>query len=149
MQASRVLPPVFFLSAILLMVLFHLFLPGSRWPTVAGRSVGTLLLVAGVLLNIVSARLFAKRGTAIKPFQQSTALVVEGPYRFSRNPMYLGMLLVLIGLGLLLASTIPLLIVPLFLWLISARFVVVEERMLAERFGTAYVEYCRRVRRWL
>ena len=131
------------------MVLLHVLLPGPLWPTVIGRAIGALLLLFGVVLNIVSARLFQQIHTAIKPFEKSTALAVEGPYRFTRNPMYLGMLLILGGIGLLLGSTTPLLVIPLFLWLIAKRFVIAEERMLSDTFGTAYAAYRKRVRRWL
>jgi len=131
------------------MVLLRFMFPGPQWALTSGRAIGGFLLLLGILLNVMSARLFEKRGTAIKPFERSKALVVEGPYRFTRNPMYLGMLIILLGLGLLLGSTIPLLVIPVFLMLITTRFVLVEEHMLAERFGKAYKEYSARVRRWL
>ena len=149
MPTSRVLPPIFFLGSILLMVLLRFMFPGPQWALTSGRAIGGFLLLLGILLNVMSARLFEKRGTAIKPFERSKALVVEGPYRFTRNPMYLGMLIILLGLGMLLGSTIPLLVIPVFLMLITTRFVLVEEHMLAERFGKAYKEYSARVRRWL
>ena len=85
----------------------------------------------------------------IKPFERSESLVVNGPYCLSRNQMYLGMVLILIGIGLLMGSTMPLLIIPVFVWLISTRFISVEERMLTDRFGAIYEDYCKRVRRWL
>ena len=95
------------------------------------------------------AMLFRRRGTAIKPFQESSALVTDGVYRFTRNPMYLGMVIGLTGVACMLGTVTPLLVIPIFIWVIRTRFIRVEEGMLAERFGDEYVQYQARVRRWL
>ncbi|HEX7918484.1 MAG TPA: methyltransferase, partial [Gemmatimonadales bacterium] len=70
-------------------------------------------------------------------------------YRFTRNPMYLGMTLVLAGVGLALGSPAPLIMVPLFVWFITRRFILLEEQLLLERFGATYEGYRAGVRRWL
>jgi protein-S-isoprenylcysteine O-methyltransferase Ste14 len=146
---SRILPPIYFGGAILSMAALHFLFPGPQWPDLIWQVAGACLLLVGIVVILVSARLFERHHTAIKPFERSESLVVKGPYRFSRNPMYLGMLSILTGIGLLLGSTTPLLIVPIFMWLISVRFVALEERMLVDRFGALYEDYCKRVRRWL
>ena len=148
-STSRLVPPVYFLAAVILMIGLHLILPWPRWQEISLEAGGVALILGGLALTVAGARLFQKRGTAIRPFEPSAALVVEGPFRFTRNPMYLGMFLALTGLALLLGSAAPLLVVAAFVWLIRTRFVRVEERMLAERFGPAYEDYRRRVRRWL
>ena len=135
---SRILPPVYFGGAILGMVALHFLLPGPQWPDPIWQIAGGCLLLVGIVLNLASARLFEQHHTAIKPFERSESLVVKGSYRFSRNPMYLEMLLILIGIGLLLGSTIPFLIIPVFMWFVSVRFIAVEEKMLTERFGAMY-----------
>jgi protein-S-isoprenylcysteine O-methyltransferase Ste14 len=96
-----------------------------------------------------AAGLFRKRGTTIIPFQVSSELVQEGPYRWTRNPMYLGMLGILSGTAWMLGSATPWLLVFTFLWWISTRFIAIEERMLGARFGESYRDYQKRVRRWL
>ena len=149
MQRSRPLPPVYFLAAIILMVLLDRVLPMWRWHWVPGRWLGIALVVAGLSLTLASARLFRRRKTAIKPFEQSSVLVVEGPYRVSRNPMYVGLSIVLAGIGLLLESFAPLVVIPVFVGVIRTRFIAAEEQMLAQQFGDAYAEYRSRVRRWL
>jgi len=131
------------------MVALHYLTPGPQWPGPILQFPGGCLLLVGIVLNLASARLFEQHQTAIKPFERSESLVVKGSYRFSRNPMYLGMVLILLGIGLLFGSTIPLLIIPVFVWLISVRFIAVEEGMLTDRFGATYEDYCKRVRRWL
>jgi protein-S-isoprenylcysteine O-methyltransferase Ste14 len=145
----RILPPAWFLGAVVLMSALHWGAPLYRWHVPALRWLGGALVVAGFVLTLASARLFARHGTAIKPFERSSALVTSGPYRFTRNPMYVGLVAMLAGLALLLEALSALLVVPIFAWIVATRFIAVEERMLAERFGTAYAEYRARVRRWL
>ncbi len=99
-------------------------------------------------LAAVAARLFDRRGTTIKPFEESAALVVDGPFAYSRNPMYSGMVFVLFGVGMLLGTLTPFAIVPVFVWLVEARFIAVEEAALSSRFGGRYAEYKKVVRRW-
>jgi protein-S-isoprenylcysteine O-methyltransferase Ste14 len=149
MIGKRILPPVIFAGAIALMVVLHLLIPGPQWPTGPSRAVGALLVFAGIALNVVCAKLFEDRRTAIKPYEEPSKLVVDGPYRYTRNPMYLGMLSILGGVGLLLGSTVPFVVIPVFALVITQRFILVEEAMLAKRFGAVYASYCRSVRRWL
>jgi len=92
---------------------------------------------------------FRRHDTTIIPFEQSTALIAEGPYRYSRNPLYLSMTLILVGLWILLGSLSPAVVVPLFVWWISSRFIANEERHLEAQFGRTYLEYKTKVKRWL
>ena len=80
---------------------------------------------------------------------ESTTLVTEGPYHYSRNPMYAGLALTLAGLALVLGSLSPLIVPPIFVWWITTRFIQKEEAMLEQRFGAQYLDYKQRVRRWL
>jgi protein-S-isoprenylcysteine O-methyltransferase Ste14 len=142
-------PPVFFLAALLLMAALHYALPLATVIVPPWSYLGAVLVVAGLAMVIVSAGAFARAGTAIRPFEESSALVVSGCYRFTRNPMYLGMLLVLTGVAVLLGSVTPFLLPPMFAWLIQQRFIRHEEAMLEERFGDEYRAFRARVRRWL
>ena len=145
----RILPPVFFVLALGAMVLLHYALPGPRWLADPWRLLGSLLVFAAVTWVICAAVLFRIAGTAIKPYEQSSALVTEGPYRVTRNPMYLGMVVTLLGAGIMLGTTIPFIVVPLFAALIQARFILMEEGMLEAAFGQAYRDYKAKVRRWI
>jgi protein-S-isoprenylcysteine O-methyltransferase Ste14 len=91
---------------------------------------------------------FARARTAIYPNQPARALVTTGPYRFSRNPMYLGLTAAYFGLALVLNWAWPLVLLPVVLGALSALVIDREERHLASSFGTAYTEYRRHVRRW-
>lgn len=149
MSRRRILPPVWFLAAIVAMVALDVVLPVVRWHEAPVRFAGIVLIVAGLLLAIAGASRFRRHATPIKPFAVSTALVTDGPYRYTRNPMYAGLSIILLGIGLVLEAATPLLVVPTFVWLITTRFIVPEERMLDERFGAAYADFRARVRRWL
>ena len=149
MSKRPVIPPVYFLGAMLSMIALDVLAPVARWGEGVVQYVGGTAIVVSVAIMAVSARLFAKLGTTIKPFEESSTLAVTGPFKVSRNPMYLGMLGALMGLALVLGTASPVVVVPVFAWLIATRFIVAEERALEARFGAQYAEYKRRVRRWL
>jgi len=148
-KPTRILPPIYFLASLLLMTSLHFFFPLAHIFQPPYSYAGGLLIVAGIVVVVWGARLFQRVGTAIKPFEQSSALVTDGPYRYSRNPMYLGMVVVMIGIGLVFGSASPFVVVPVFIWLIQRRFILPEEGALARTFGSVYTDYKRRVRRWL
>jgi len=113
------------------------------------RGLALTLIVGGLLLDGMAAGLFRRRGTAVEPWRPSTALIVEGPYRFSRNPIYLGFAVTYAGLALAMDSWVALiLIVPCLI--VIDRFVIQrEERYLRHKFRADYDGYRRKVRRWL
>ncbi|HSM14911.1 MAG TPA: isoprenylcysteine carboxylmethyltransferase family protein [Thermoanaerobaculia bacterium] len=115
----------------------------------AARSVGLALLALGVALDVWSLGLFRRAGTSALPFLPASARVESGPYRFTRNPMYLGMTLSLAGVGLALNRGWILLAAPLAAAILDRYAIAREERYLERRFGDAYRDYKRRVRRWL
>jgi protein-S-isoprenylcysteine O-methyltransferase Ste14 len=149
MTQTRLLPPVVLLVALAVMVGLHIVWPGPRFDGPAVALGGGAVAIGGLGLMVFAAGLFRRRGTAVRPFHESSLLVVEGPFRFTRNPMYLGMTLMLSGTGLALGSSIPLVTVPLFAGFITWRFILVEEQLLTTRFGADYEAYCAQVRRWL
>jgi protein-S-isoprenylcysteine O-methyltransferase Ste14 len=146
---KKALPPTYFYAAIVLMVALHLVLPLVHWVRWPWRFAGVLFLVAGSVLNVWADGLFKKHDTEVKPFRESSSVVVEGPFRFSRNPMYLGGILSLVGVGLLLGSLSPFLVVPVAAVVMTYRFILQEERDMERQFGERYLEYKRRVRRWI
>ena len=147
-KPKRILPPVYFLAAICVMAALHFLFPIARIIPPAYAS-GAVLILIGMFLILWAVRLFLKAGTAIKPFEESTKMIVAGPYRWSRNPIYLGMVIILFGIGLALGTLTPFAILPLFVWLIQKNFIAHEEAMLDKSFGAAYAEYKKRIRRWL
>ena len=103
----------------------------------------------GVILNLVADAAFKKHGTTIKPFEESTALITGGVFRISRHPMYLGMLLILLGIATLMGSLTPFVVVVAFGISMELVFVRFEESMLEKKFGRIWLEYKRQVRRWI
>ena len=147
---SRILvPPVWVLLAGLGMLALHRLLPVALIVAQPWKWLGLAPVAVGLALALSAARLFRRAGTAIEPWGIPSALVVEGPYRFTRNPMYLGLVLSLLGLAVWLGTSTPFLVIPLFVWVITALFIRTEEQRLEERFGSLYVAYKARVRRWL
>ena len=146
---KRLLPPVYFLFAMILMVLLYFFLPVVQWFWWPWNLVGIALMLLGVALNIVADAQFKRHKTTVKPFQPSSALVTEGVFRVSRNPMYLGLVGILLGLGICLARLTPLVVIPLFVWWRTVQCIVPEEQGLAAQFGHAYRAYHTQVRRWV
>ena len=97
----------------------------------------------------ISAGMFKKVDTGIEPFDEATTLITRGFYRYTRNPMYLGMFLILVGVAILMGSIGALLPVVLFMLVIRYNFVAGEERFLEAAFGQKYLDYKGKVRRWV
>jgi len=144
----RVLPPHYFLLSLVLIVVIGWRLGGGLIgsPLVY---VGALPMLAGLLLAWQGARQFAKADTNIIPLSKSTTLVTSGVFAYSRNPMYLGMLLFLGGLALVMDNGWGWLVVLGFFLIIRLAFIRREEILMLETFGAAYANYKARVRRWL
>ncbi len=127
--------------------LLPLRIPESVAPV--SRPLGWLLVVLGVAFSLWAMGRFRWAGTTVLPFKAATTLVIEGPYRFSRNPIYLGMLVGYLGVALVTDLIWPLLLVPLVQSSLRGLAIDAEEAHLRERFGEQYLKYRRRVRRWL
>ena len=143
------LPPVFFLGALLIQWGLHVFLPVVRLVPEAWVAVGGIPIVAGVAVMVAGNGQFKKAKTAINLFDRPTALVTSGVFRVTRNPMYLAMIVIQIGAALAWGTLTPFLVPPVMAWLLSRRFIVMEEAALSQTFGADYDQYKRRVRRWL
>ena len=119
-------------------------------PTPARYWIGGLIAVASVLILVVwPARQFQQSGQDPKPWTPTPEMVVHGPYKFTRNPMYLGMLLFCIGFAIILSDVWILILTPLCGWLIYHLAIRHEEAYLEEKFGDAYRAYKAGVRRWI
>lgn len=146
---KRILPPVYFLLAIGIMAALHHLAPGMRLIPPPLTYLGWIPIGVGFLVASTAILQFRRSGTTHKPFEDPSALVTGGVYRFSRNPMYTCLTLALIGVVILFGTVTPAAVVPGFVWLIRSRFIAAEERVLEDAFGEAYRDYKTRVRRWL
>lgn len=110
-----------------------------------------ILIASGLLMMLIGVVTFHYHQTTVDPRKPdaASALVVAGIYRYSRNPMYLGMTLVLVGVAFILANVGSLLVIPLFVFSITSLQIKPEELALEERFGDTYRDYKERVNRWI
>lgn len=149
MKTKQILPPTYMLIALIVMLVLHFTFPGIQTGPLALDLLGLIPLVIGLALNLIADDDFRRAGTTVKPYQESTALLTDGVYSISRHPMYLGFVLILIGVAILLGSMTPWVIIPVFAVLMEVVFIQVEERMLEERFGLAWLAYKKKVGRWI
>ena len=144
-------PRVFVSPPLMLAALVGLGLLIDRGPMATGiaRIAAFAIAIAGLALIAAALGLFFRRRTRPEPWRPASSLVAAGPYRYTRNPMYLGMTLVGLSVALAFAS-LPAALLTMVTALIVDRMVIArEEAYLARRFGEDYLSYCRSVRRWL
>jgi protein-S-isoprenylcysteine O-methyltransferase Ste14 len=149
MKTRPILPPTYLLVALFGMLILHFIFPGYNLVPPIWNLLGFCPLITGVVLNLIADSAYRRAGTTVKPFQESSALLTDGVYRYSRHPMYLGFVLILLGVAILLRSLTPWIILPIFVVLMERVFIQVEERMLEERFGSTWLAYKKKVRRWI
>jgi protein-S-isoprenylcysteine O-methyltransferase Ste14 len=142
-------PPLIFLAGLGVGFGLEALLPGSSLPDALAWILGGVLLVAGIALVFSFERAFHRKQTAANPWRPTTAIATEGPYRLTRNPAYVGMALVYIGIAVLSQALWALLPLPVVLAIIDRGVIAREERYLERKFGQEYLDYKRSVRRWL
>jgi len=145
-------PPLLFLGALALGSVLTLILPigpGLASPNGPGLAVGFIFMALGLTLAIFSVRAFHRAGTDVVPGHPATALVITGPYHITRNPIYVGFVLVYFGLSIVLTSIWVLVLLIPVLMILQRGVVMAEEAYLERKFGDAYRHYTERVPRWL
>jgi protein-S-isoprenylcysteine O-methyltransferase Ste14 len=141
-------PPVIYLGFLGLGFALEGLLPGAELPAWA-HWVGAVVIVAGVALMISFELAFKRAGTDANPYRPSSALATDGPYRFSRNPGYLGMAITYIGITLAAAAPWALVMLLPAILVIHYGVIAREERYLERLFGEEYLSYKRTTRRWV
>lgn len=142
-------PPIWLAFGLIAVFAVNEFFAGPRFTSSAGQVAGGVLILIGLVLLIYAGGLFRRAGTDLIPFRNVSALVTDGIYRYTRNPMYLGMLAVLLGCVITVGSTLALCVPAAFVIIIEVRFIRPEEAMLRELFPEEYSAYCEQVRRWI
>jgi protein-S-isoprenylcysteine O-methyltransferase Ste14 len=145
----RVPPPVYYIAAFLLGVALEFIAPTS-WPSF-GLRLAIALLAAGAWLALDGAAMvfFHRAGTSMVPMNPTTALVTSGPYRVTRNPMYVGMAFFYVALSFAFGVLWALAFLPAVIVIVDRFVIAREEPYLERKFGQAYRDYKARVRRWL
>lgn len=146
---QRLIPPILTLICLAAMGLLRLFMPGTILIEMPGAWIGVAPLTAGLALLLGGAGRFRRLGTNIKTFNEPGVLVTSGLFRWTRNPMYLGFLLLLLGVAILLGAATPFGPVLLFFLVANGWYIPFEERAMTAKFGGAYEAYVRATPRWI
>ncbi|MGB3549857.1 MAG: isoprenylcysteine carboxylmethyltransferase family protein [Candidatus Binatus sp.] len=148
LSTTKIHPPLLAAALLLVTLVLHFLLPEER--TVGWYQVIGLLVVAfGAGLSCFAAAIFQTRETTRKPWGEPSAFVVQAPYTWTRNPMYLGVTAALFGLAIFFSSIAMLLAPAVFFAVIDRMVIPREEETLERLFGNDYVDYKNRVRRWI
>jgi len=147
----RIPPPIQTAIAAGIMLLIHKLLPLSLGYSIALSFLAVICLILAAIFMFDAVAGFIRNKTTVNPLQpeKATTLVVSGVYRFTRNPMYLGMLLILLALAFFLGNLWNIAVIILYVWVITRIQIVPEEQALVKLFGEQYRAYCEQVRRWL
>lgn len=146
---KRLLPPFLFLICVLIMILLAFLNREGRFILMPYNLLGLPLAFLGICLAIVGSRMFQKVKTNIMTFNRPDKLVTWGLFRYSRNPMYLGFVLCLFGIAVVLGGPAGFGVIFLFVVIVDRWYVQFEERMMTKVFGDLYLDYCKKVRRWI
>jgi len=146
---KKLVPPILFLICLILMCLLRQLWPVRIIFPFPYNLLGIVLILAGLGIGFMGVRQFRKSRTNIRPFRQPDVFVSDGPYRYTRNPMYLGVSLMLLGAWALMGALTAVVGVLIFMVAADRWYIPVEERMLREKFGPAFDAYCSKTRRWI
>jgi protein-S-isoprenylcysteine O-methyltransferase Ste14 len=142
-------PPLIYAGALAAGLLANRRLRLPFLPRRLARTLGPLLTLGGFAVGLLGFREMRRAGTSVDPYEPATAVVTEGPYRFTRNPMYLGFTLQYVGISALFNALLPILLLPAVHQLMRRGVIEREERYLESKFGEEYLQYKESVRRWI
>ena len=148
-MSFKATPDHYFTVGILSAIAFHLLIPLKQLVIFPYRLLGLLLVVMGYLLVRKTNGLLTRHQTSTQPFEAPRAFISTGPFRFSRNPIYLGMALMLFAVAWLLGSLSSFAVVVGFVICMSVLVIPDEEQALEQAFKEEYLEYKKKVRRWV
>jgi protein-S-isoprenylcysteine O-methyltransferase Ste14 len=145
----RIIPPLVYLAGLVIGVAPTIWFPTNVVPGPVAWIIGAILILCGAVLSASAIFNFKAVGTTVRPDRAATTLVTVGPYKLTRNPMYLALALIYLGISIAAQSLWALLLLPVVLTIIVNRAIKPEEAFLERRFGTDYLRYKANVRRWL
>ncbi|WP_299472051.1 isoprenylcysteine carboxylmethyltransferase family protein [uncultured Roseibium sp.] len=147
----KVPPPLILVVAVVFTFAAASWFPGLTFEFPGQFVLAAILFFLGLVPDILALLTFVRRKTTVNPMapEETSALVTDGIYRISRNPMYLGLLFLLIAASLYFSSFVSILIIPAFIAYLTEFQIKPEEEILREKFGEPYENYLRKVRRWV
>jgi len=144
---KKIMPPTYFFILLGLSILFHFILPIKKIIFIPYSYFGWLLILFGAVLNLWTDALFKKHKTTVKPGKKSDKFIIEGPFKISRHPMYLGMFCILLGVAIIHGSLSGFIFPAVFIILMEKLFIKLEEEEMSK--FKAYKDYKKRVRKWI
>ncbi len=150
-MSLKIPPPIIFLLHMFLVWLVARYLPEASFEIPAQRALVQVLGVAGASITILAMGLFRRAGTTVDPLkpERASKIVDTGIFRFTRNPMYLGLAFVLLAWIIWKGNALGIVFLITCLWYITKFQIIPEEKVLEEKFGNDYLAYKTRVRRWI
>ena len=142
-------PPLIYLAALVIGLGLSYLAPTSFLPRSLAYGLGAVLILIAAWIMIPARRMMQRAGTAIKPTMPTTALVITGPFRFTRNPLYVGATLFYLGIAVAARSLWAFVLLLVVLAVMQRGVIDREERYLERKFGADYLRYKERVRRWI
>ncbi len=151
MLKLKIPPPIYMLIFAFGMWLLDRYIPLTQWLSTPWNRSGFIIMGLAFFTDLSSLFQFSRYHTTLNPIhpERTSALVTDGAYRFSRNPMYLGLFILLCGWATYLGSLSPLFLLPLFIFVITNMQIRHEEQILEKKFRMAYRDYKQNVRRWI
>ena len=145
----KIIPPLVYLAGLVIGFLANIWMPIKVVPSLVAWTSGGILIFCGAVLAGSAVFKFKDVGTTVRPDRAASTLVIVGPYKITRNPMYLGLAFVYLGVAVAGQSVWALILLPVVLTIIQRRAIEPEEAFLERRFGADYVGYKEKVRRWI
>jgi protein-S-isoprenylcysteine O-methyltransferase Ste14 len=142
-------PPLIYAGALLIGLLLHRAFPIAILPRSIARPVGVILIVINLVIGFPAFFTMRRAHTALNPAHPTTAIVRTGPFRYTRNPIYLSFAILYTGIAMLVNTLWPMLFLPFVLVLVNRGVIAREEQYLEQKFGEEYTQYKTQVRRWL
>jgi protein-S-isoprenylcysteine O-methyltransferase Ste14 len=145
----KIIPPLVYLAGIVIGFLATIWMPTKVVPNSVAWTVGGILICCGAVLTGSALLKFKDVGTTVRPDRAASTLVIGGPYKITRNPTYLGLALIYLGITTAGQSVWALILLAVVLTVIQRGAIEPEEAFLEKRFGATYINYTEKVRRWL
>jgi protein-S-isoprenylcysteine O-methyltransferase Ste14 len=142
-------PPLIYFVFFIIGMLLQLVCSVRILSPSADRAIGVICIMSGLTLIAWSVQTFWRSKTSVIPVRPSSAIVTGGPFRFTRNPMYIALTLLYLGTAFWLNTLWPIVLLPVLLFLVQSYVIAREERYLERKFGKEYLQYKSRVRKWL
>lgn len=146
---QKLIPPLFLFICVLIMITLHFIFPVQIIIRSPYNYLGIVILISGLTIAKKTGQLFSKMETEIHTFKKPEKLVTDVFFQYTRNPIYMSFVMILIGLNIVLGSLSPFALIIIFILVTNFWYIPFEERKMQEQFGQEYENYKKAVKRWI